>query len=167
MIIKETFDNLFIVDTGRPSFFNQEQADFWRDFHTWIKETDMEIVVSGAFHMVDEMLEEEDAGYGGGGFRYYFGLKNQLDVDKFKEKWNFAFEPHKMRYMPERKEAIRMFQDKNEKIFAFYEEEGSKTYVKLKELADKNIANGNWIIVEWQKDQTIDGKYVPIKENDH
>lgn len=163
MIINEKFDNAFIVDTGRPSFFDQEQADFWGEFHKWIKETDMEINVSGAFYQVDEMLEKENAGYGGNGFKYCFWLQSQDDVDKFKEKWNFAFEPHKMRYMPERKETTRMFQDKDEKRFAFYEEEGSKTYIKLKELADKNIENGNWIIVEWQADHTFDGKYIPVK----
>ena len=162
MISKGTFDNLFIVDTGRPSFFNNEQVDEWREFHKWIKETDVEIVVSSAFHMVDKILEEPEPGYGGNGFKYCFGLTTRLDVAIFKEKWNFAFEPDKMRWMPERKETTRMFQDKNEKRFSFYEEEGSKTYIKLKELADENIKNGNWIIVEWQADNTFDGKYIPV-----
>lgn len=79
----ETVDNLFVLDIGRPSFFNEDQRLILKRFHDWCLETDIDIVVNNCFHWLYNELCIENSRYGGGGFKYCFWFKLIEDKDLF------------------------------------------------------------------------------------
>ena len=147
MIIEtpETNKGLFVVDVGRPTFYTVEAREEAKKFQTWIKECDIEIVVNGAFWTIEQMIAEESF-YGGGGFKYQFCLKSEEDVQKFKERWPNAVEPHKMTYIPEDNVSY-IYDVANSNKFRFWEERGSKRYNDLTVLMNKKLEDRSWKIV--------------------
>ena len=93
MVIRNESEELFpySLNTSRPSFCGKDDPEdttfykdriMWYALHTWVKESDVPVAVSGAFSFVDELLEE-GRGYMGGGMQYRFWFKTEDDMQAF------------------------------------------------------------------------------------
>lgn len=93
MIYTEHPENFpVVVNIGRPDIFNEKDAIFWKYIHQYLKETLIELKVNNAFYFVDEILSEQNPGYGGGGFKYYFWFKSNEDAQAFLDYYKQTFE---------------------------------------------------------------------------
>jgi hypothetical protein len=91
MIIKSEFPAIVDLDytlpnynTYRPTITCDEERQFWKEMHSYIKDCDYPIIVSNAFWFIEKILEEK-GGYAGGGFKYYFWFDTVKDRNVFKE----------------------------------------------------------------------------------
>ena len=76
-------ENPAMIDIGRPDIFDDSGHEYWSNVHKFIKETNMKIMVNGAFHWIDAELASKDFRYAGGGFHYCFWFENQDRVEIF------------------------------------------------------------------------------------
>lgn len=74
-------DSLYWVNIGRPDIL-ETTIDAEREFHDWVRDTDIEIVVSDAFAYLSTCIAETQY-YLGGGFKYMFWFFSQEDKDTF------------------------------------------------------------------------------------
>ena len=84
MIVKTDEEFKYTVDIGRPEFSNDKEMDQWISVHEWIKNSDVEMKVNGAFDFVDNCLNERQ-GYLGGGMKYMFWFKTEADKKLFEQ----------------------------------------------------------------------------------
>ena len=80
----------YSVNIGRPEFTNDREMDQWVDVHNWIKESDVEMKINGAYHFITEQLADRQ-GYLGGGMEYRFWFKTDRDMAAFKNKVGTVF----------------------------------------------------------------------------
>lgn len=96
MISQNPIQTEYYFNTLRPTFYTDEDRDFWRKFHNLIRNSSIEISINGAFKFVDDLLVA-NSGYGGGGFAYMFWFHNLADRDafivEFKELFPGVFDP--------------------------------------------------------------------------
>jgi len=78
MIVKNDDKFNFIWDAGRPNLYCDEDHLIWNNFHEIVKISPIEVKVSSAFFMIEEMLTQK-SGYGGEGMQYCFWFKTEED----------------------------------------------------------------------------------------
>lgn len=76
MIVSGSPEMRWQYDTGRPSFFNDQDLQRWRTIFEWIESCPHNIGVNGAYSAVRDLCFRGQC-YGGGGFRFVFWFDNR------------------------------------------------------------------------------------------
>lgn len=72
----------YMLDIGRPSFYNDDDCVFWQKIFSYIEETSIKIQVNGMYHSMRNYAFTNGR-YLGGGYKFYFWFETKNDRKQF------------------------------------------------------------------------------------
>lgn len=68
------------LDLGRPNLFNEDDFLYWDKIFSVIETDEIPIKISASYYDIKKYCDDRQK-YGGGGMKFCFWFKNQLDCD--------------------------------------------------------------------------------------
>lgn len=77
-MIKEKNNNIdyIEIDIGRPTFHTEEEMEYFKRFHDFVKNSKCKISINSVFNFIDELLREGKM-YSGGRMKYMFWVETK------------------------------------------------------------------------------------------
>ena len=80
----------FVADVYRPELKSETEIEKWRALHTWVKESDVTIIVCKTFYEVDKFIDS-GCQCDKPGYHYKFWFETNIDRMLFLHEYNKIF----------------------------------------------------------------------------